>query len=109
MPGPETLVVLAFAAYRATRIFTKDSITSDLRARLYAWAWNDDHGQAADPIARSPMRTYVYEGLTCSFCLGVWVSLALYLLWRHAPDARGLIVVLAVAGGQALLASRTDA
>lgn len=110
LPFP-ILVVLAFAAYRAARLVTTDSISETYRSRLYAWAWNDDGGRAPEAVLRAgAWRTYVYELVSCAFCLGVWAAAVVYGLWRTdwAP-ARGLVVVLAVAGGQAMLASRANA
>lgn len=106
------VVVLGFAAYRATRIFTKDSITDTFRERMYDWAWRDDGTSA--PVARSSWRAYLYEGLSCAFCLGVWCSFVLVSIWQGLPwnawhDGRWLLYALAVAGVQAFIASRPDA
>lgn len=111
------LAVLALASYRATRLMTDDTLTLPLRDRLYRWAWDDEHPVAnretgqLEPRPRAPLRTYVYELVTCSWCLGVWVAALLYVLWRWsswAPVRYG-IVVLALAGAQGFVASRRDA
>lgn len=102
------VVVLALASFRATRLVTKDSITLPFRERLYRFAWQDQPGRQ-EPEARAAWRTYVYEGLTCPWCLGVWVSTAGYCAWRWGSGiGRGVVVVLAIAGGQALLAANGD-
>lgn len=97
------LLVLAFATYRATRVFTTDTLSDEPRAALYRWAWRDSQTRP-EPEPRAAWRTYVYELATCPFCLGVWCAGVLYLLWRaDSPVLRGLIVVLAIAGVQAVL------
>lgn len=102
------LVVLALATYRVARIFTVDSISEPWIAFLYRWAWNPPRpGHAAEPKAGA-YRTWIYELLSCPLCLGVWTSGALYALWRWGGGVmRGVVVVLAVAGVQAVLQIKT--
>jgi hypothetical protein len=100
--------LVALAAYRLTRVVTTDSISLAARDRLFLWAWDDTDEIV---VARAPWRTYVYELFTCSWCLGVWVSAAVYSAWRwwDAEAVRAVIAVFAVAGAQGFLASRRDA
>lgn len=103
-----TIVVLGLAAYRAQRLVTADSITTALREALYRFAWVDADDALADhPVARAPWRTYVYELFTCPWCLGIWSAGVVYVLWRWGGDVlRGVIVVLAIAAVQGVLANR---
>lgn len=79
-------------------MFTRDTLTVDWRDALARWATRDGDW-------RNAFRSYVHELLTCPLCLGVWVSGAVYSLWRWCgPGARALVVVLAVAGVQCALA-----
>jgi len=129
------LAVCTFAAYRATRVVTTDSITEHARDRLYHWAWIDPDDNsvvyqfrrgalAADgydtqdgtvPLPRAgAWRTYVNELFNCPWCLGVWVSFAVVAFWSWVVrDGIGvglyLVCAAAVAGGQGFLASRKDA
>lgn len=128
------LVVCVFAAFRVTRFFTADSLMHAFRSRLYRWAWvepdeadlyrlsyamqtgsMDGVDECVDPMPRQGgLRTYVYELLTCAWCLGVWVSFAVVAFWAWvvldgvAVDAY-LVTGAAVAGAQGLLAARGDA
>lgn len=95
------VVVLGLAAYRATRFLTDDSLTHELRVRIYQFGWAVEPGDD-EPTPRSTVRSYVATLLTCAQCLGVWVAVAFYALWDHAPDARFVLVVLAAAGVQSL-------
>lgn len=114
------LLVVVFASYRLTRIVTTDTITTNLRDRLFRWAWSDSEADGAVrrrvsdtedeiiPAARAPWRTYVNELVTCPWCFGVWVSAAVYSLWRWVDwmPLHAALVILAVAGAQGFLASR---
>lgn len=107
------VVLLGLAAYRATRIVTADSISESWRTWLYRQAW-EDQGPAADPAPRSVLRTYIWEGFTCPFCVGVWCALVLVTMWvgwpwSHWHGGRWLLLALAVAGVQAFVHSRKDA
>lgn len=101
------IVVLGLVAYRATRVLTVDSISDPFRERLYGWAWA---GTLERPVSRGRARGWTYELLTCTHCLGVWVSLAVVIVYgavtRYPSDAGAwLLDVLGVAGVQSVLAS----
>ena len=105
------VVVLGLACYRATRLVTRDSITESPRMALYTWAWDDDG--AGEPVARSTLRTYIYEALTCAFCVGVWCALVVTWMvygvpWSNWHAGRWALTALAIAGVQALLTSWRD-
>ena len=118
MPDLVTIVILGLAAYRAARLIATDSLTQDARAALYRWAWLDPpDGERAwscfdkdgndAPCPRGRVRPYVYELITCPFCIGVWMSGAAFVVWALwlgcFPNlAVSLLVVLAVAGVQSL-------
>ncbi|MFJ4703144.1 DUF1360 domain-containing protein [Streptomyces sp. NPDC088768] len=100
-----TLALLALAGYRATRLIVADSILDPLRDQLFAW-----HEARLDSKARD----FVITLLSCTYCIGWWLSgaiLATYLFasgqWHDAPVLVHGVEWLAVAGGQALL-SRID-
>ncbi|MFJ5814974.1 DUF1360 domain-containing protein [Streptomyces sp. NPDC093108] len=95
------LAVLGFAAYRATQLAVHDSILDPVRNRLYDW-----HGTSVTSAVRAAVVTLI----TCTYCMGWWLSgaiLATYLLAADEFDQAPLLVHgiewLAVAGTQALL------
>lgn len=109
MPALAVVVVMGLAAMRLTRLVVADTITDPWRERLYRWAWDEEHPTARDgalwPTPRGGFRTWVYAGLTCAWCFGVYVSVAVYCGWRWGGDvARAIIVVAAVAAVQGALA-----
>lgn len=92
--------VLAFAAYRITRILVIDSIIATPRIKFHTFLVNRTgklHWLAEK----------LYELTSCTWCTGVWVSLGLYSLYTWlAPwnfTRFDWIGVFAVAGAQGLL------
>lgn len=111
---PYGFVLLCLAAYRVTRFLVKDSLLgfgpdsgSRTSVRVDAFAY-DDEGQD-----RSWLRGKIGDLLTCTYCLGFWVSLAALCGWlRLAPwelGVEGVVVVFAIAGVQGFLNSRMNA
>ncbi|MEU2264944.1 DUF1360 domain-containing protein [Streptomyces olindensis] len=100
------LVLLGFAAYRATQLGVHDSILDPARERLATW-----HANKLD----SKPRGFVIQLISCVYCFGWWLSgvtLLVYLLatdsWNDAPWIIHGIEWFAVAGVQALLNRRDD-
>ncbi|WP_326768662.1 DUF1360 domain-containing protein [Streptomyces sp. NBC_01591] len=95
------LAVLAFAAYRATQLAVHDTLLDPARDRIFAW-------QERRPESR--LREFVITLISCTYCMGWWISgaiLAAYLLatgkFADTPLLVHGIEWFAVAGGQALL------
>jgi hypothetical protein len=98
--GTTELLLLGFAAYRATRIAVHDQITDPLRNPLFTWHANRP---------TSPLRTALITLISCTYCAGWWISgaiLATYLTasgtWHDTPLAIHGVEWLAVAGAAAL-------
>lgn len=93
------LVVLSIAAYRLTRLFLFDTIIEISRNRFYTLVANRKW------LPR--IREKILDLTSCSWCLGFWVSLALFSLYtRTTPwelGVNGWISTFAVAGVQGLL------
>lgn len=107
-------VVVVLAAYRITRFLVKDSLigfgpdsASRISVRLDRFAY-DSEGNG-----RSWWREYVGDLLTCTWCLGFWVSLAVACTWlRLMPWELGIEgwgVAWGVAGAQGYLNTRMNA
>lgn len=98
--APFMFVLLALAAYRVTRLVTRDSLWEHTRDRLADWFTHHRASKAA-------------ELLTCPFCAGFWVC-ALVLAAALAADLvdmdadMAVLVWWALAGAQALLSSVDD-
>ncbi len=64
---PLGFVVVCLAAARLTRLVTEDTITEPLRV------WASD-------------RPFLYELITCPWCIGFWISLGCVAAWWTAGD-----------------------
>lgn len=124
-----TYAILIFAAYRITRFFVEDSLLgfgpnseSRMSVRVDRFAYFDEtdedvqNGERVDGEGRTWLREKVGDLLTCTYCLGFWISAAVYLSFVLATDSWDLaepvvhgISVFAVAGGQGFLNSRLNA
>lgn len=124
MPPLPIIVILAFATYRLTRLFTADRITEPLRDVLFrfaykplegdeAQAWLVMHKDAKEIPSHVPrgweFRTWVYDLITCDQCLGVWWGCAVYVSWWLTFDVQtnvveALLTIMAICGLQSLLA-----
>lgn len=105
MLGLTALALLAAASYRGTQLAVHDSILDAPRGWIFDW-----HSRKTE----SPVRSAAVTLISCTYCMGWWVSgafLAAYLYATHqwhtdTPLLHG-VEWFAVAGGQALL-SRWD-
>ena len=79
------LLLLILASFRLTHLIVMDDIMAPFRN---LWA----------------RRPFVHELVNCYWCCGIWVSALLFLLQSYwSAAARPVILILAVAAGQALL------
>lgn len=112
--------MLVLASYRLTHLLVFDSIAEPLRRWVAAVpgrgagtpgpAGRAPHGHPSGPRPVGPVRAFFSTLLGCHWCAGVWTSAGLVLLclaWP-SPVVKALLLVLAVAGGQALLESATQ-
>lgn len=95
------LVILAIlATYRLARLLSRDTILEGLRRSIYRKASNPASGWY-----------FIAELVKCPHCLGVWIAfftviiLSLYFHWMLLE---GVLIWLAVAGGQSFLQSIVD-
>ena len=99
MITPFEFILIAFAAYRASRALALDSITEPFRERLEFWAGSTAWKQKVAELA------------ACGFCNGFWLSgitYAVYVIVTTDGPVPGnpflhLILWWAVAGAQSLL------
>ncbi len=116
------VLILGLAAYRITRFIVSDSLLDGIRNKLISILFApdeltepqlDEEGNYQPPVLDEPYRIDIPrfwavtfgklgELITCRFCIGFWVSLALYLSYQQWGLAWP-IMAFAVAGVQALL------
>jgi hypothetical protein len=110
---PLAFVILCLASFRITRFLVRDSLMgfgpesgSRLSVRVDKFCYNDDG------TGRSWWREYAGDLVTCTWCLGSWVTLAVvcaYLrTWPQDLGVEGWAIAWAVAGAQGYLNTRLN-
>jgi hypothetical protein len=101
-----TYVILSVAAYRITRFMLFDSLIGHSRQRWYVWLGNhsmDYQGWGSKRFLAHKL----LELTSCSWCLGVWVSAAIFWLFTWTNPIYwgrfGYITVAAIAGFQGMI------
>lgn len=96
IPSPWVGLVLALAAFRCTRLIGYDDFPPILRLRR--WIVGTRSATAGSTNARMHVTNEKVEETTvhrwptlsaflwCPWCLGWWISLALYAAWRLEPS-----------------------
>lgn len=88
IPAPWQFVLLALAAYRLTRLIGWDVITRPIRETVVGRYEEGSGKKARDTERGRKLRSYrrkLDEFIHCPFCLGFWVSVALWLVWSWQP------------------------
>ncbi|MFI9811479.1 DUF1360 domain-containing protein [Saccharothrix variisporea] len=83
-------MLLALATHKASRLLTKSSVTSVLRAPFTHFEGPAGHAEVNES-PRHGSRHAVGELVTCPFCSGVWIAGALTAAHVLAPRATGLV------------------
>ncbi len=103
--GPADLALGAVATFKLSRLISRGTVTSPLRAPFTEYAGPSDQPAELDEEVRgSGWRHAIGELLTCPFCISHWISTAYCLGLCSAPRAtRTVASILAVdAGADAL-------
>jgi hypothetical protein len=99
---------LAVATARLSRLLTKDSVTSPLRAPLTRYAGHGQPGEVNEEVAgwgrERPLPHAVAEFVTCPFCMAQWVATGLVTAHLLAPRTTRLVAdILVTAAGADVL------
>lgn len=84
-------VLLALATHKASRLVTKSSITSVLRAPFTRYEEPSGVAEVKESVRGEGVRHAVGELVTCPFCSGVWIAGALTAGLVLAPKATRLV------------------
>ena len=105
------LVILVLASYRLTRLIVFDEITSFIRSPFLTVSYKEnDAGQLIESVEfkGDGFRNWVGRLLSCYWCVGIWSSLGVVLLYIYLPSFFPLLLILAVAGAAAFIQSKTE-
>lgn len=116
-PAPWDVALTSVAAFRLSRLLTKASVTSPLRAPFTRYVGPQGPAELQEEARADDGKDAVGELLTCPFCLSVWVVSTLtagQLIWPRATrTAMGALAALAGADAlqlsYAALVARTEA
>lgn len=77
IPEPYQFVLLVLIAYRAWRLLAEDDILERPRRWLVRLPYTWKEGQSIPSVYREKWAGFI----TCAWCLGAWVTLAVYVAW----------------------------
>lgn len=98
-----TVFFVVFAAYRVSRAIAEDTISVPMRARLFRWAFTETAG---GPRPKHKLGEWAYGLLSCSHCIGFWITLALWLVCVGFPrESIDVVSMIGAAGMQSFLVS----
>jgi len=98
------LVLLTLASHKASRLITKDKVTSAIRAPFARYQGDAGPGEVSEKPRGRGLRRVIGELLVCPYCLGMWTSAALTAGLLVAPRfTRWLASVLVIFFGADVL------
>ncbi|MFD3516826.1 DUF1360 domain-containing protein [Streptomyces sp. NPDC058657] len=116
-PAPQDLLLTAAAVFRLSRLLSKGSVTSPLRAPFTTYESATGPAEVSESPREGGITSTVGELATCPFCLSVWLTTTFagaQLLWPRATrTVTGALTALAAAdtmqlGYDCLLQKNTD-
>ncbi|WP_345712957.1 DUF1360 domain-containing protein, partial [Kineococcus glutinatus] len=75
--GAQDLALLTVAAHEASRLITKDAVTSPFRAPFTRHTGSAGEGEVQEEVRGSGLRHAVGELVTCPFCTSMWTATGL--------------------------------
>jgi hypothetical protein len=85
--GLGRFIVFALATQHLSRLVTKDSITSPLRAPFTRFLGPAGEGEVNEEVIGTGLRHAIGELLTCPYCIGQWVASGLVAGLVATPEA----------------------
>jgi hypothetical protein len=103
-PAPFDVVLIAAATHKMSRLISKDSVTSPLRAPFTRYEGPAGDAELQEQVRGSGARHAVGELITCPFCLGQWIATGFAFGLIFAPGATRLAAatMTAIAGSDFL-------
>ncbi|WP_086667315.1 DUF1360 domain-containing protein [Lentzea kentuckyensis] len=84
--------LVGVATHKASRLLTKEAVTSPLRAPFTRYEEPAGHAELTEsPRSDHPARHAIGELLTCPFCAGVWIASGLTAGMVFAPRLTRLV------------------
>jgi hypothetical protein len=98
------LALAAVATFKASRLITRDRVTSTIRAPFSRFQGDAGHGEVDEAARGRGLRRAIGELLVCPYCLDMWVASAFLGGLVTAPRATRLAasIFAVVSGADAL-------
>jgi hypothetical protein len=68
------LALVTVATHKASRLVSKDRVTSAVRAPFTRYQYDDGPGEVSEAARGRGLRRAVGELLVCPYCIGMWIS-----------------------------------
>lgn len=68
------LALVTVATHKASRLISKDRVTSAVRAPFTRYQHDDGPGEVSEAARGHGLRRAVGELLVCPYCIGMWIS-----------------------------------
>jgi uncharacterized protein DUF1360 len=68
------LALVTVATHKASRLISKDRVTSAVRAPFTRYQEDDGRGEVSEAARGHGLRRAVGELLVCPYCIGLWIS-----------------------------------
>ncbi|MGO4886880.1 DUF1360 domain-containing protein [Anaerobacillus sp. MEB173] len=105
------LVILILASFRLTRLIVFDEITSFIRKPFLTVTYQENEdGQLVENIEFKGKGLRYWFGvlLSCHWCVGIWASLGIVMLFFYFPLFNFFLLVLAISGAASFIQSKTE-
>jgi hypothetical protein len=97
VPPPSETAVMGVAIFKLSRLVTKEKVLRPVREPFVEDVEPGAGSELNSKPARRGLKGAVGELLTCPFCISVWISTALMVLYAVAPRAARLVASAAAA------------
>ena len=89
------LVLLTAGTQALARLVTRDRVTSPLRAPFVRYVEDGPPGEVVEEARGDGVRLAVGDLVTCPYCMGQWIALALVVGLLHRPRETRLVASIA--------------
>ncbi len=90
-PSPGDLVLAAIATHKLSRLVTKETVTSPLRAPFTRFAGPAAPAELHEDTRGNGIQKAIGELMTCPFCFGHWVATGFIIGFALAPQATRMV------------------
>ncbi|MFA9556947.1 DUF1360 domain-containing protein [Evansella sp. AB-rgal1] len=105
------LIILILATFRLTRLIVFDEITTFIRNPFLKITYEkNDEGDLLETveIRRGGLHYWIGMLLSCHWCVGIWASLVVVLIYQYIPGLNLVLLLLAIAGAASFIQAKIE-